>query len=163
MGGTIDRFMQIDAVMYPGFSGGALVSAEGRVAGVMTSGLLRGATMAVPTETVRRVVDALLAHGRIRRGFLGVGAQSVRLPESAAADAGQAAGLLVVSVEPGSPADQAGLLLGDTLLVLDGTPLESMEDLLAVLSGDRVGRPVEVRLLRGGALKSVQATIGERA
>ena len=162
MGGTIDRYLQLDVVMYPGFSGGALVTADGRVAGLVTSGLLRGVSLAVPTETVRRVVEALLAHGRIRRGFLGVGAQSVHLPESAAAKAGQAAGLLVLSVEPGSPADQAGLLLGDTLLTLDGTPLESMEDLLAVLSGDRVGRPAEVRVLRGGVLQSVQATIGDR-
>jgi len=163
MGGTIDRYLQLDAVMYPGFSGGALVTADGRVAGIVTSGLLRGVSLAVPTETVRRVVEALLAHGRIRRGFLGVGAQSVRLPESAAANTGQAGGLLVVSVEPGSPADQAGLLLGDTLLALDGIPLESMEDLLVALTGDRVGRPAEVRVLRGGALQSVQATIGERA
>lgn len=162
MGGAIDRYLQTDAVMYPGFSGGALVTADGRVAGVMTSGLVRGVSLALPTETVRRVVETLLQHGRIRRGFLGVGAQAVRLPEAAATQSGQGVGLLVMSVEPGSPADQGGVLLGDTLLAFEGTPLLSMEDLLGALSGDRVGKPAEIRLLRGGGLTSVKATIGER-
>jgi len=162
IGGAIERYLQTDAVMYPGFSGGALVTAEGRVAGVMTSGLLRGVSLAVPTETVRRVVGTLLEHGRIRRGFLGVGAQTVPLPEAVAAQASQTTGLLVMSVEPGSPADQGGLLLGDTLLSLEGTSLQSMEDLFGALSGERVGKVAEIRLLRGGQLKSVKVTIGER-
>ena len=162
MGGAIERYLQTDAVMYPGFSGGAFVTADGRVAGVVTSGLLRGVSLAVPTETVRRVVETLLQHGRIRRGFLGVGAQTVPLPEAVAAQASQTTGLLVMSVEPGSPADQGGMLLGDTLLSLEGSPLQSMEDLFGALSGERVGKSVEIRLLRGGQLKSVKVTIGER-
>jgi S1-C subfamily serine protease len=162
VGGSVDRYLQTDAVMYPGFSGGALVTADGRVAGLMTSALLRGVSLAIPTETVRRVVETLLKHGRIRRGFLGVGVQPVHMPEIAARGSGQLDGLLVMSVEPGSPADQAGLMLGDALLTIDGIRLESIETLFGALSGDRVGKAVEIRLLRGGEVKSVQATIGER-
>ncbi len=162
LGGMIDRYLQTDAVMYPGFSGGPLVTADGRVAGILTSGLMGGVSLAVPTETVRRVVEALLKHGRIPRGFLGVGAQVVRLPEQASAMAGQPTGLLVMSVEPGSPAEVGGVLLGDTLLALDDNPLRSMEDLLGLLSGDRVGKSVGLRVLRGGVPQVVTVTIGER-
>ena len=162
VGGSIDRYLQTDAVMYPGFSGGALVTADGRVAGLMTSGLLRGVSLAIPTETVRRVVETLLKHGKIRRGFLGVGVQPVRMPESAASRSGQPDGLLVMSVEPGSPADQAGLMLGDTLLTIEGIHLESIEGLFGALTGERVGKPVELRVLRGGEVRPLQVTIGER-
>jgi S1-C subfamily serine protease len=86
----------------------------------------------------------------------------VPLPEALAAQAGQTTGLLVMSVEPGSPAEQGGMLLGDTLLSLEGSSLQSMEDLFGALSGERVGKSVEIRLLRGGQLKSVKVTIGER-
>ena len=162
VGGSIARYLQTDAVMYPGFSGGALVTADGRVAGLMTSGLLRGVSLAIPTETVRRVVETLLKHGKIRRGFLGVGVQPVRMPESAASRSGQPDGLLVMSVEPGSPADQAGLMLGDTLLTIEGIHLESIEGLFGALTGERVGKPVELRVLRGGEVRPLQVTIGER-
>ena len=162
VGGSIDRYLQTDAVMYPGFSGGALVTADGRVAGLMTSALLRGVSLAIPTETVRRVVETLLKHGKIRRGFLGVGVQPVRMPESAASRSGQPDGLLVMSVEPGSPADQAGLMLGDTLLTIEGIHLESIEGLFGALTGERVGKPVELRVLRGGEVRPLQVTIGER-
>lgn len=89
MGGQLDRYLQTDVLMYPGFSGGPLVSAMGQVLGMNTSAVLRGISLTVPTPTVRRVVETLLAHGRMRRGYLGIGSQPVRLPGALAQRVGQ--------------------------------------------------------------------------
>ena len=113
-GGQVDSFLQTDATMYPGFSGGPLVDASGRFLGMNTTALLRGMNVAVPEPTLHRVVELLVAHGRIRRGYLGVGAQSARLPQTLADQLGQETGLLLVTVETGSPAERHGLLMGDT-------------------------------------------------
>src|SRR5690349_2667716 len=120
-GGRIDRFVRLDLAIYDGFSGGPLVDALGRVLGLNTSGLSRSAGVAIPVSTVDRVAEQLLAGGRVRRGFLGVGTQPVRLPEaleerarSLVAGAGDVA-LMVVSLAPGGPAERAGILLGDVL------------------------------------------------
>jgi S1-C subfamily serine protease len=162
-GGRLDRYLQTDVVMYPGFSGGPLVDAAGGVLGLNTSALLRGISLAVPTLTLRRVVETLLAHGRVRRGYLGVGAQSVRLPAALGERLGQETGVLLVSVESGSPAEQGGLLLGDTIVTLDGQPVRHMDDLLALLSSDRVGAAVPVRVVRGGQVQELTVTIGEHS
>jgi S1-C subfamily serine protease len=161
-GGHVDRYLQTDVVMYPGFSGGPLVAASGEVIGLNTSALLRGISLTVPIPTIRQVVEALLTHGRVRRGFLGVGAQAVRLPSALREQLGQETGLLLVSVEPDSPADQGGLLLGDTIVGFDDQPVRHMDDLLALLSGDRVGESASVRIVRGGQVQEVVVTIGER-
>jgi S1-C subfamily serine protease len=149
-----DRYLATDVVMYPGFSGGPLVGANGRLLGLNTSGLNQGVSLAIPAATLDRVVDALRAHGRVRRGYLGVSTQRVRLPEGAAAEVGQKSGLLVVAVESGSPAETAGLTLGDTLLALSGKPIQTHEDLLAALSGEVVGQKEVARILRGGQVRS---------
>jgi S1-C subfamily serine protease len=162
-GGQVDRYVQTDVVMYPGFSGGPLVDANGHALGLNTSALLRGVSLAVPAATLRRVVETLLVHGRVRRGYLGVGAQPVRLPATLAQQLGQETGLLLVSVEPGSPAEQGGLLLGDTIVALDGRPVAHMDDLLDGLSGERVGVAVPVRVVRGGQVQDLTVVIGERA
>ncbi len=162
-GGQVDRYLQTDVVMYPGFSGGPLVDAKGQVLGLNTSALLRGVSLAVPAVTIRRVVETLLVHGRVRRGYLGVGAQPVRLPATLAQQLGQEAGLLLVSVEPGGPAEQGGLLLGDTIIALDGRPVVHMDDLLGGLSGERVGVAVPVRVVRGGQVQELTVVIGDRA
>jgi len=161
-GGEVDRYVQTDVTMYPGFSGGPLVDASGRILGLNTSALLRGTSLAVPAPTVRRVVEAILTHGRVRRGYLGVGAQPVRLAPSLARTAGQETGLLVLSVEPDSPAERGGLYVGDTIVTLDGEPVGDLDALLARLGGDRVGRSVPVRVARGGDVHAVEVTIGER-
>jgi S1-C subfamily serine protease len=162
-GGKLDRYLQTDVVMYPGFSGGPLVDAAGHVLGLNTSALLRGVSLTVPAPTVGRVVEALQAHGRMRRGFLGVGAQAVRLPEAIARQVGQETGLLLVSVNPGGPAEEAGLLLGDTIVSLDDHPVRQMDDLLALLSAERVGVTTSVRFVRGGQVQERSVVIGERA
>jgi len=162
-GGAIDRYLQSDVTMYPGFSGGPMVDAPGRFLGVNSSALLRGgSTITIPTATVRQVAETLLAHGRVRRGYLGVGAQPSRLPQALADQLGQETGLLLISVEPDSPAEKARLFMGDTIVSLDHQRVRHLDDLFALLTGDRVGRSVPVRILRGGQTHDLSVTIGER-
>lgn len=162
MGGKIDRYLQTDVVMYPGFSGGPLVSATGQIIGLNSSALMRGVSVTVPAATIARVTDSLLAHGRVRQGYLGVSTQPVRLPEALKAELSQDTGLLIANVEPDSPADQGGLVLGDTIVGLDGQPVRHHDDLLALLSGGRVGTKVPVQIVRGGQVQTVNVTIGEK-
>lgn len=161
-GGEIDQFVRLDLSVYDGFSGGPLVDAAGRVLGINTSALARAAAVTVPAATVDRVVDQLLAGGRVRRGYLGLGTQQVRLPEAVRAQTGdQQVALMVVALEPGAPAEQAGMLLGDVLLALDGRPTSDVDDVLAALGGDAVGRALEARVLRAGELRTLAVTVGE--
>jgi S1-C subfamily serine protease len=148
--------------MYPGFSGGPLVSAGGAMIGMNSSALARGVSVTLPAATIRRVADTLTKHGRVKRGYLGVSAQPVRLPQAIAESAGQETGLMLAAVEPDSPASAGGLLLGDVIIAMGGEAVRHMDDLLAALSGDRVGTAVPVRVVRGGQVQEYQVTIGER-
>ncbi len=161
-GGAIDRYLQTDVVMYPGFSGGPLIDASGSIVGLNSSALQRSVAVSVPLTTVRRTVATLLEHGRIRRGYLGIGAQAVRLPGEVEAEVGQKTGLLIVSVEPDSPAQKGGLMLGDTVVALNGQPVGQLDDLLALLGGETVGASGTARIVRGGQLQEQAVTIGER-
>jgi S1-C subfamily serine protease len=151
--------------MYPGFSGGPLVNADEHLLGINTSALIGGLSLTIPTATIRRTVETLLKHGRIKQGYLGLGGQPVRLPKAQQAQVGQETGLLLMMVEPGGPADQGGLLLGDILLSLDGQILNRMEDLLGLLNGngERAGATVPIRFLRAGQPREGHVTIGERS
>ncbi len=151
-GGSVDRYLQTDTVMYPGFSGGPLVDAQGRFVGLNSSALVRGVSITVPAPTLNRVVRDLQEHGSVRRAYLGVGAQPTRLPDALAEELGQETGLLLVSVEKGSAAEEGGLFLGDTLVSLGESPVRHMDDLFNGLDGDRIGKPLTVRILRGGQL-----------
>ena len=162
-GGHMDSYLQTDIAMYPGFSGGPLVDAAGQVLGINTSALLRGISLTIPTATVRQVVETLLANGKVRRGYLGIGAGPVRLPKALAEKLGQETGLLLNSVEQDSPAERGGLVFGDTIVSADGEPVRHMDDLLALLSGERVGTEVSVKIVRGGQTQDVTVTIGERS
>jgi S1-C subfamily serine protease len=161
-GAQIDHYLQTDVVMYPGFSGGPLIDVAGHVLGLNTSALVGGVSLALPAQTIARVVSALLAHGRIRRGYLGVSTQAVQLPQTSAGALQQETGLLVVAVEPESPAEQSGLLLGDTIVGFNGQPVRRHDDLLALLGGEHVHQQLTVRILRGGEVTSVDVTVGER-
>lgn len=161
MGGKLTHYVQTDVVMYPGFSGGPLVDAGGNIIGLNTSGLARGVSLAVPNTTLQSVVNDMLSHGRVRRGYLGVAMQPVRLPTSIAEELEQETGLLIVSVEPDSPAEAGGLVLGDTIVGFDGESVRHMDHLLALLSGETIGRNVEVKIVRGGSLQNVTITVGE--
>ena len=160
--GSADYFVQTDVVMYPGFSGGPLVDAYGSVRGLNTSALLRGASLTVPASVVRRVVEALLAHGRVKRGYLGVGTQPVRLPQAVSEQLEQEIGLMLLSIEADSPAERGGLLQGDVLVSLDDYPLQSVDDLLLLLGSDRVSEQIALRAVRGGQLVEVTVQLGER-
>jgi S1-C subfamily serine protease len=160
-GGQMDRYVQTDVVMYPGFSGGPLVNVSGEVMGMNTSALLRHISLTVPATTLHRVVALLLAHGRVRRGVLGLKTQPVRLPEALVQQLGQATGLLLIAVEASSPADQAGLLLGDTLVTFDGAAIRQPDDLLAQLTPERIGQSVSIRIIRSGQVQDLQVVVGE--
>ena len=163
-GGEVDRFLRVDLVLYPGFSGGPLVDASGKVAGLVTSGLSRQLELAVPASTVARVVNEVLATGRISRSYVGLGLRPVALPEALRhlAPGSSAHGLIVVSVEPDGPAAGAGVMLGDVLLALEGRPLRALGDVQAILAGRRPGAAVTASLVRAGAPLEVVITLGER-
>jgi S1-C subfamily serine protease len=163
MGGEIEQYLQTDVVMYPGFSGGPLVGAGAALLGMNTSGFGQGVSLTIPHTTLTRVVASLQAHGKIRRGYLGVSTQRVRLPEDIQTELGQRSGLLIVSVEAGSPAAEGGMTLGDTIVAVSGQPVHNHDDLLAALAGDVVGNKETVRILRGGKLQDVLVKIGERS
>ena len=162
MGGRIDRYLQTDVLMYPGFSGGPLVDGNGRLLGMNTSGIMGGVSLAIPTQTLSRVADALLTHGRMKRGYLGVSTQKVRLPDELRETLGQKTGLLIVSTESNSPAAKGGLMLGDTIVGVAGEKVNSHDDLLAQLMGDVVGTAVAVSIIRGGQIQTFEVTVGEK-
>jgi S1-C subfamily serine protease len=154
-GGQVDRFIRPDVNIYPGFSGGALVDVEGRVIGLNTSGLTRGSGVTVPASTVSRVVEELLSRGHVRRGFIGVGLHPVRLPDGAR-------GLIVLSLEPGAPAIEAGVMVGDVLLTLDGEAVIDTDAVLSQLGAERIGKTVVAELVRGGTRISIGVVPAER-
>ncbi len=163
-GGVIDNFVRLDLSIYLGFSGSPLVSAEGRILGINTSGLARGAGLTIPATTVNRVVNALLTRGKIARPYIGVGMQPVRLPDSLKTKLNlpDENGVIVLSVEPGSPADKAGLLVGDVLIALDDTPVADTSDVQAALIPERIGQALKASIIRGGETIDISITIGER-
>lgn len=161
-GPRVERYIQTDATPYPGFSGGPLIDARGDVLGILVSGWGRGAAFAIPADIAWRTAGTLSERGSVKRGYLGILSQPVRLPDGQRLGLTQRGGLLVVGVEDGSPADRGGLIVGDILATLDGQPIEDTEDLLVLLAGDRVGRSVPVKLVRGGELTEVEITVGER-
>ncbi len=162
-GARLERYIQTDATPYPGYSGGPLIDARGNVLGIMTTGLARGAALAIPAELAWRVARTLEERGSVKRGYLGILSQPVRLPDGQRLGLTQRGGLLVVGVEEGSPAGRGGLIIGDILATLDGQPVEDTEDLLVLLTGERVGREVPVAVIRGGELQTLQITVGERS
>lgn len=164
-GGTIDRYIRPDITLYPGFAGGALVDAAGKIVGMNTAGR-RGTALTIPAETVDRVVEQLMTTGHIARGYLGVGMQPIHLPPQlrTAFDLTTATGVMVVNVEIDSPADRAGLLLGDVLVTLAGVEISDPGDVRGILNQpDRIGTTVPIQAIRGGTLVELTVTIGERA
>jgi serine protease DegQ len=161
-GGKIDRYLATDVAHQRGFTGGLLIDVSGRGLGLNDAGLQRGQGIALPAATLERVVESLLAHGGVRRGYLGVGAHPVRLPGPIAEQAGHPVGLIVIAVQPGGPAEQSGVLLGDVLLALDGHPLGDMGELQALLGEERAGKEAALRLLRAGEVREIQVTLGSK-
>ncbi|CAN5257975.1 trypsin-like peptidase domain-containing protein [soil metagenome] len=161
-GGTLDRYVESDRQIPRGFAGGPLIDADGAVIGLNTRTVVRGADLAVPTVTLRRVVEELVKHGGIRRGYLGVGAYPVALPAALGQTLGRDRGALLASLEEDGAATRAGLLLGDILLALDGDPITGPESLRDALAG-RADKQVTVTILRAGQTQDLVITIGSRS
>lgn len=163
-GGQVEGYLRADLTFYPGFSGGPLVNTAGEAVGINSSRLGRGAGLTIPVEAAAGIAAALLSAGRIRRGYLGIGSQAARLPAALAARiGGQETALLIVGVEPGTPADSAGLLVGDLVVAMAGAPIRDTDDLQAQLGPESVGRELPVSVLRGGEPKTIAVTVGERS
>jgi S1-C subfamily serine protease len=154
-GGRLDRYIRLDLTLYPGSSGGLVVNTAGEAVGIASSALSRIAGVAIPASTVNRVVDELLARGRVRRGYLGVGLQPVELPD-------HHKGLIVLSLEPEGPAAKAGVLIGDVLVGLGGRTVADTDDIQSAVEARGVGQTIEAAVVRGGAPQTVTVTIGER-
>jgi S1-C subfamily serine protease len=162
--GSIDRYIRTDATPYPGFSGGPLVDAEGKVVGVNTSGFGRGVVLTIPAEYAWKVAGQLARSGSVKRGFLGVRSEAVELPESAQKELKrtQATGLLLVGVERNSPAETAKLIVGDILVGMDGQPVPDHDALFTHLTGDVVGKSIPMEVLRGGQPQVFMVEVGAR-
>ena len=163
-GGSMDQYIRLDLTLYPGSSGGAVINTQGETLGISTNVLSRIAGLAVPVSTVNRVVEELLTRGHIARGYLGVGLQPVAIPEplSKRLNLSGPAGVIVLSVEPGGPAERAGLFIGDILVALEGKPVADTDDVQAVLEPSFVHKPVKAAIVRAGELAEATITIGER-
>jgi S1-C subfamily serine protease len=162
-GGRIEQFIRPALSLYPGFSGGALVNAQGQILGINTTGP-RNLVLTIPAITIERVTDQLLQRGRIARGYLGVGMQPVRLPETLkqSLNLSNSGGVILVSVEAESPADRAGLLIGDIVIALDGQSMTDIGDVHAMLDPDQVGKSLTAQVIRGGSLQELTIVVGER-
>jgi len=158
----IEAYVQTDVIMYPGFSGGPLVDASGRVAGINSSALSRDAALALPLAAVKPVVEAIRQHGHVKRGFIGVMTQPVRLAPNVAEELKQEVGLMVIGTESDGPAAKAGLLQGDVLVSLGGNPVSEISDLQAALGPGSVGKTLTAKVVRGGKVTTVDVTVGTR-
>ncbi len=163
-GSMLEGYIKTDVVSYPGFSGGPLVNGDGTIFGINTSGFGNSGAITIPADIALKIGETLAKHGKIRRGFLGIRSQIVELTADAQAalNREQSTGLLLVGLEPNSPAGKGGLLVGDILVGVAGESAADQDDLFVRLSGDVVGKSVAIDILRGGKLESINVLIGER-
>src|SRR5579862_4847543 len=162
-GARIERWVRLDLDPFVGFSGGPIVNAAGEALGIATSGPRRS-VLTIPAATVERVVGALIERGRVPQPWIGIAMQPVAFPEGSWKPLGieHDRGLLVVTVAAGSPAEQAGIVLGDVIVTIDGQPVRSVRSLQTALDSEKIGKAVPIQLVRGGKLVEVKVTVGER-
>ena len=163
-GGKVDQDIRLDLALYPGFSGGPLVSTDGKVLGMNTNGPGRGRAITLPVSTVNRTVDQLLEKGYIARPYLGLAMQPVSLPEAARSKlkSGAQGGLMVLHVESSGPAEKAGIVLGDVIVELQGKPALDMDNIRDLLASAKIGEAVKSTVVRAGVPVEVSITLGER-
>ncbi|HEX8731195.1 MAG TPA: trypsin-like peptidase domain-containing protein [Ktedonobacterales bacterium] len=163
-GAQIEGVIFADVTLYPGFSGGPLVDLDGKMVGLNSSRLTRQSA-ALPLATVRRVVTSLLTHGRMRRGYLGVGTQQVAIPSALGqkVEGNPETALLVVTVESDSPAERAGMFIGDLVVGINGHGVSGVDSLRSALASSAPGQPLTLKVLRAGEPTDVSVTVGERA
>jgi S1-C subfamily serine protease len=163
-GGELERFLRLDVNLYPSQAGAAVVSASGRFIGMATAAILRHSALAVPMGTLHSVAHELLTQGGIRQGYLGVGLQPVGIPQhlqNKTSLAGET-GLMIVSIEPGTSAEKAGLQLGDILLAAGQTSLTEVETMMGALRGTAIGKPLLFTIVRAGEVTTVEIEIALR-
>jgi S1-C subfamily serine protease len=161
-GGTFDQFIRLDSAPFLGFSGSALLLANGKITGINTSAFSRHFGLTIPGSNIQRLVDRVITKGSIGKPYLGLMMQPVRLPEKFRKEAGTDIGLLLIGTENGSPAEQAGLTVGDIVVGLNEKTLNSIEELHGFLSSQSIGTDLKITILRGGKIETVQAKVGER-
>ncbi|MGA7540198.1 MAG: S1C family serine protease [Steroidobacteraceae bacterium] len=160
-GGRIEARIQLDIGLAASEEGGPAFDAAGGWLGMTTFGP-RGQILVIPAATVERVAPVLTASGRVPRGWLGVALHPVAVPDELREAAGEASGLMVMSLSPGGPAAKAGIVAGDIILAVDGTAARRLRGVLAHLGSDSIGKPVALRLIRGGGIIDIEAAITER-
>lgn len=163
-GGRLDQHIRLALELYPGFSGGPLVNANGKVIGINSSVLARGRALTIPVSTVNRIVDELLEKGHIARPYIGLAMQPVDIPQNIASrlKTTVARGLLIVHSEPDGPAEKAGILVGDILVALRDQPLEDVHSVQELLLASKIGDSVPITVLRAGSPLQLSIAIGER-
>ena len=163
-GGLLEHYLRTDVIPFPGFSGGPLIDTEGKVVGLNTSGLAHGMSITIPAGLAWLDAENLAKYGYVKRGYLGIRSQLVALSPDLrkALSREQEQGLLLVSVEDGSPAEAGGLIVGDILVAVEGQPVTHHDDLMVYLTGQAVGKSTPIQVLRGGQPLTVSVTVGER-
>jgi len=163
-GAALAPYIRLDLTVQPIAVGGAAVDAHGKVFGIATPRFARFGAIAVPTATVNRVVGIILQKGRIPRGYLGVGLQSVRLPEALRQSLQRAekTAAIVLEVEAESPAHKAGIVIGDILVSLEGKPVAHPEDVQSHLPIENIGKTLSAKIVRGGAAQNLNIVVSER-
>ncbi|HZP78945.1 MAG TPA: trypsin-like peptidase domain-containing protein [Pseudolabrys sp.] len=165
-GRLIEDVIQTDAALNPGNSGGPLVTARGEVVGINTAVIMgaQGICFAVASNTANFVLSELIRHGRVRRGFIGIAAQTAAVPRrhARAAEIDNAMGAMITATEPQGPAALAGLMSYDIIVRVDGEIVSGVDDLIRLLNHERIGRAVAIDVLRRGRLKRVEVTPLER-
>jgi S1-C subfamily serine protease len=163
-GGSLDAYIRLGATVFAGSSGGAVIDHRGTVTGIATSALSRVAGLAVPASTVSRVVDRLLTQGSVPQTYLGVGLQPVPMPAlfQNRFSLRNTDAIMVLDVEQGGPADRGGILVGDIVFEIEGRGASSIEDVQSLIGAQKAGTPVVLKLIRGGEMKELTLTVGER-
>ena len=160
-GGRIEARIQLDIRLAESEEGGPVFDAAGRWLGMTTFGP-RGQILVLPAATVERIAPALLASGRVPRGWLGIALRPVAVPDELRESSGEATGLMVMSLSAEGPAAKAGIVAGDIILSVEGTSARRLRSVFAHLGSDSVGKTVALRVVRGGAVIGVEVTITER-
>jgi serine protease Do len=156
-GGLLDAYVRADVALLPGLSGGALADVQGRVVGMLSAYLAGGDPVGIPTNSIDTVAQRLLNGQTLRRAYLGVSTQPVDIQEVLRSRLGidQTAGLMLLGLEPGAPAERGGLFAGDIVLAIGGRTVEDGEALQMALGPDAIGRSTPIKLIRGGDLREI--------
>jgi S1-C subfamily serine protease len=158
---AIDQVIRTTAPMHDGFAGGAFIDTTGALLGIATASTIRGLGVVIPSDIAWKTARGLLEHGRVKTGYIGIAGQQVKLPEGQRAE-GRDEALLVIGVSADGPAAKAGVMVGDLIVSFDGHAVTSPDDLLDLLVGERIGKPVSLGILRGTAAQTITVTVGER-